>query len=85
MTERRTYTMSQADYDGLIERITAARKVSGMYLSGGRPMGDPQQTANDAWCALGRKMGFDGMTAQPFPGSSKLQFTAIPLETPDAV
>lgn len=77
MRERQNYTMTQADYDGLIERINAARQVSGMFLSGGIPMGNPQQAANDAWCELGNRMDFDGMSVQP--GASKLQFSAVPL------
>lgn len=76
MNDRKTYTMTQADYDGLIERIESARKVSGMFLSGGMPMGNVQQTANDAWRELGGRMGFDGMTVRP--GASKLQFSAVP-------
>lgn len=68
--------MTQADYDEIIDRITAARNVSGMYLSGGTPMGNPQETANNAWTALGHKMGFDGMSV--LPGPSKLEFTAVP-------
>ncbi len=78
--ERQNYTMTQADYDAIIENITVARKVSGMFLSGGQPMGDVQATANSAWCELGRRMGFDGMSVQP--GASKLQFSAIPVPTP---
>jgi hypothetical protein len=80
--ERQNYTMKQADYDGLIERISASRKTSGMFLSGGVPMSDPQQTANDAWCELGRRMGFDGMSVEA--GASKLQFSAIPA-TPEKI
>lgn len=76
MAERQNYTMTQADYDQIIERIEAARKVSGMFLSGGTPMGDVQQTANFAWQELGGRLGFDGMSVRP--GASKLQFSAIP-------
>lgn len=77
MRERQNYTMTQADYDDLIERIDAARKVSGMLLSGGIPMGDPQQAANNAWCELGNRMDFDGMSVEA--GASKLQFSAVPI------
>jgi hypothetical protein len=78
MAERQHYTMTQADYDELIEKIAAARKVSGMFLSGGQPLGDVQATANDAWCALGKRMGFEGMSVEP--AGSPLTFTAIPIE-----
>lgn len=76
MSDRQNYTMTQADYDGLIERISLARQTSGMWLSGGVPMGNVQETANGAWCELGRRMGFNGMTVRP--GASELQFSAIP-------
>ena len=78
MSARQTYTMTQADFDKIIDSIESARKVSGMFLSGGQPMGDVQQAANFAWQELGGRMGFDGMTVQP--GASKLQFTAIPAD-----
>lgn len=78
MSERQNYTMTQADYDRIIESISAARKVSGMFLSGGRPMGNVQEAANFAWQELGDRMGFDGMTVEP--GASKLQFSAIAKE-----
>lgn len=81
--ERQNYTMTQADYDQIIERITAARNVSGMFLSGGMPMGNPQEAANEAWCELGRRMGFDGMTVRP--AGSKLQFTAVSARAPVAI
>ena len=77
MTDRKHYPMTQADFDGIIERIDAARKVSGMYLSGGVPMGDVQQAANFAWQELGKRMGFDGMSVRP--GASQLQFSAVPV------
>ncbi len=76
MSERKSYTMTQSDYDQIVEKIEAARKVSGMFLSGGRPMGDVQETANQAWKELGDRMGFEHMSVRP--GSSKLQFTAVP-------
>ena len=78
MTSRQEYEMTQADYDRIIEQISDARKTSGMFLSGGRPMSDVQETANNAWCELGQRMGFDGMSVEP--GRSKLHFTAVPRQ-----
>lgn len=78
MAARQAFTMTEADYAQIVDKISAARKVSGMFLTGGMPMGDVQQTANFAWCELGKRMGFDGMTVEP--GPSRLQFTAIPVE-----
>lgn len=76
MSNRQNYTMTQADYDKIIESIDSARKTSGMFLSGGRPMSNVQEAANWAWQELGGRMGFDAMSVRP--GASKLEFSAIP-------
>ncbi len=73
---RQNYTMTQADFDWIMEQIASARRVSGMFLSGGQPMGNVQEAANAAWCDLGHRMGFDGMSVRP--GNSPLQFSAEP-------
>jgi hypothetical protein len=39
-------------------------------------MGNVQEAANTAWCDLGHRMGFDGMSVRP--GNSPLQFSAEP-------
>jgi hypothetical protein len=44
----------------------------------------PQENANRAWEALGRKMGFDYSTVQPIPGKGQLFFSAVPSETEEA-
>jgi len=80
MTTRRQFTMTQADYDAITDRITAARRPSGRFLSGGMPTGDARQTANDAWIEVGNRLGFDGMTARPVDHFNPLEFTAIPKE-----
>jgi hypothetical protein len=59
------------------ELLTACRPTPVMYLSGGVPMGpSPQENANAAWCALGKELGFDGMTVRPVPGKGLRFFTA---------
>ena len=78
MSMRRDYTMTEEDYNKIISAIEAARKTSGMFLSGGMPMGNVQQAANDAWEELGNRMGFEGMSV--LPGASRLQFSAMPKE-----
>ena len=40
----------------------------------------PQEKANAAWRALGKKMGFDHMSVQPIPGKGNLFFSAVPSE-----
>ena len=74
----REYKMTQGEYDSMLEKITAARNVSGMYLSGGQPMGNVQETANDCWAELARKYGFKPMTARPSPNGDPLTFIAEP-------
>ncbi len=78
MTERKSYTMEQADLDKLMaaSQPTLAIKV-GKYSPS-----TPQENANMAWNRLGAKMGFDGSTAMP-DGPDPLNFTAIPTQTPE--
>ena len=40
----------------------------------------PQENANNAWKALGSKMGFDYMTVRPVNGKGTRYFTAVPSE-----
>lgn len=70
---RKTFTMTQADYDEIVDRIAKAQSRPLIMLQCGMPP-SVQQVANDAWIALGHKMGFDGMTVRP--GDGKLSFTA---------
>lgn len=78
MAERQQFEMTEADMAELLEKIAAARRTSGMFLSGGIPMSNPQEAANSAWQALGKKMGFDGMSVRPVPGAGDRVFTAVP-------
>ena len=71
---RTNYEMTQADYDAIIE---ACQPVPMIMLNIGTPRSQ-QENANDAWKALGAKMGFEWDTVQP--GNSKFEFTAIPSE-----
>jgi hypothetical protein len=73
---RKEYELTTEQFDKLIE---ACRPVPMIMLQCGTPP-SPQENANRAWCALGKEIGFDGMSVQP---SSKGQrfFTA---ETTDA-
>ena len=68
---RKRYEMTQADLEGL---LAACRPVPYMVF-GGRGHRSPQENANDAWCALGKRMGFDGMSVEPAPGGQRC-FTA---------
>ena len=58
---RQAFEMTQEQLDTLLE---ACKPVMMIALQCGNP-GSPQGNANDAWCSLGKEMGFDGMTVQP--------------------
>jgi hypothetical protein len=45
----------------------------------GMPPESPQARANRAWCELGQRMGFDGMTVEPLPCDDLKRFKAEPL------
>ena len=80
MAERKEYTMSREDFDSMLQKINDARKTSGMFISGGTPLSDPQATANACWAELGKKMGFKGNTARPHWSADPLKFTAEPVD-----
>lgn len=61
---RKEFTMTKEQCEKLLD---ACKPVPYMVF-GGREPRSPQENANDAWCALGREMGFDGMTVKPVAG-----------------
>ena len=69
--------MSQADLDTI---LAACKPIPMIMLQCGLPR-SPQERANDAWQALGERMGFDFMTVQPIEGEPMTHFTAVPSET----
>lgn len=73
---RANYEMTQADLDKLLE---AMKPVPLIMLQAGMPA-SPQENANRAWCELGDRMGFDGMTVEP-TGRGNRFFTAMPKPT----
>ena len=73
--DRVAFEMTEAD---LAELLAAMKPEPLMYLSGGMPMHrSRQERANDAWAALGKRMGFEPMSVQPMRGGIRF-FTAIP-------
>lgn len=68
---RKEFELTTEQYDKLID---ACRSVPLIMLQCGMPR-SAQQNANDAWCALGKELGFDGMTVQP-SDKGKRFFTA---------
>lgn len=76
MYPRTNYEMTQADCDALL----AAMKPVPYMVIGGHVPSSQQENANNAWAALGAKMGFDHMTVQPIQGKGMRFFTAVPNE-----
>lgn len=74
MSARREYELSAEDHRLLLE---ACRAVPYMVFGGVEPS-SPQENANRAWAALGKRLGFDGMSVEPVPGKGARFFTAIP-------
>jgi hypothetical protein len=57
---RKEFEMTAEQEAKLLE---ACKPVPYMVIGGMEPR-SPQENANDAWCALGREMGFDGMSVE---------------------
>src|SRR4051812_32181549 len=66
--------------EGDLETILAACKPVPAMMIGGTLPSSPQENANRAWAALGKKMGFDHMTVRPISGKGDRFFTAVPSE-----
>jgi hypothetical protein len=72
MSDRQTFEMSDDDFEQLLKasRPTRCMKIGNYYPP------TPQEIANRAWAALGKKMGFHYMTVRPISGKSDQHFTA---------
>jgi hypothetical protein len=77
MFPRTEYEMTP-DQEAML--LKACQPVPYMVVGGMSPR-SPQENANHAWAALGREMGFDGMTVRPSNRGGRRFFTAIPSET----
>lgn len=80
MYPRTNYEMTEEDLKAILD---ACKPVVAMMIGGHAPSSQ-QENANNAWAALGRKMGFDHMTVQPISGKGNRFFTAVPSETEEA-
>lgn len=76
MYPRAEYEMSEADLQAILDACTPTPVI----MVGGYTPRSQQERANDAWAALGKKMGFDHMTVQPTSKGMRV-FTAVPSET----
>lgn len=59
-----------------MKELQDARRPVPYMVFGGREPRPPQENANAAWCALGKRVGFDGMTVEPVDGKGMRFFTA---------
>ena len=83
MSERKTFQISDSDMKALLD---AMRPEPVMYASGGVPMfRSAQERANEAWEALGKKLGFKHMTVRPVAGKGPEWFTAEVAPVPALV
>lgn len=71
---RREYEMTQEQEAALLDSM---RPTPAIALQCGMSPG-VQLSANEAWCRLGKIMGFDGMTVEPARFKSQRFFTAEP-------
>ena len=69
---RREFEMTETD----LKTILDASKPVTYIIVGGYVPRSPQQNANDAWQALGNRMGFDWDTVRPITGKGNRFFTA---------
>lgn len=77
MYPRTNYEMTEEDLKTILEACKPVPAIM-LHICGGPR--SPQENANDAWAALGKKMGFDYMTVQPSNKGNRF-FTAVPSET----
>jgi hypothetical protein len=80
MMPRTEYEMSDEDLEILLD----AGKPTPVMMTGGSTGSSPRENATRAWEALGKKMGFDGMSVRPISGKGQKFFSAIPSETDEA-
>jgi len=80
MMPRTEYEMTEADLAEIMDAI----KPQPYMVMGGHAPRSQQERANDAWKALGRKMGFDSTTVRPVAGKGERFFSAVPNETAEA-
>ena len=77
MYPRTNYEMTEED----LEKILDACKPVPCMMIGDYAPSSPQENANKAWKALGKKMGFDYETVRPIDGKGQVCFSAVPSET----
>lgn len=69
------FEMTDDDLAKIMAAIHRAQSTPLVALHCGMPQ-SPQEAANEAWCELGRRLGFDGMTVKPAGSGGMKCFTA---------
>lgn len=77
---RKRFKLTEEQFQRLVD---AARPVPYLIVNGIGPR-SPQENANDAWCVLGRELGFDGMSVRPDPEGAMF-FTAEVTSQPSVM
>lgn len=80
MNPQTNYEMAQEDLDKILEVC----KPTPCIMIGGSTGPGLQENANNAWAALGKKMGFDSMTVRPSSKGNRF-FSAVPTDTKEQV
>jgi hypothetical protein len=75
---KREFEMTEAELESLLE----AMKPVPYIVAGGMEPRSRQENANDAWQAMGERMGFDHMTVEPIVGKPSRFFRAEPKAVP---
>ena len=73
MYPRVNYEMTEED----LKKIIEACKPTVCIKIGDYTPPSPQENANRAWEALGKRMGFDSLTVRPIPGKGDRFFSAM--------
>ncbi len=69
--ERKEFEMTEEQYAFILDKPLPVMMIGGVDTR------DITQTsANGRWMALGKELGFDGMTARPVAGKGERVFTA---------
>lgn len=75
---REEFEMTEDDFKSLLE---SCRAVPYMVFGGHAPS-SPQENANRAWCELGGRMGFDGMSVEPSHKGQRFFTAETKVEAP---
>lgn len=77
LTSRKEFEISEED----LQKLLDASKPVPWFAPGGVWPKTPEENANAAWRALGKKLGFVWDTVRPIEGKGQRFFTAVPVET----